>query len=90
MNTTATQISAYISEETKSQMESYVRRKGVTKAFLIENALQHFLQALRELPEDLVIPARLVLSETSLNHLAERLDHDEEPTLALKSLMATH
>ncbi len=90
MNTTATQISAYISEETKSQMESYVRRKGVTKAFLIENALQHFLQALRELPEDLVIPARLVLSETSLNHLVERLDHDEEPTLALKSLMAAH
>ncbi|WP_298610096.1 hypothetical protein [uncultured Thiothrix sp.] len=90
MNTAPTQISAYISEETKSQMESYVRRKGVTKAFLIENALQHFLQALRELPEDLVIPARLVLSETSLNYLAERLDHDEEPTLALKSLMAAH
>lgn len=90
MNTVPTQISAYISEETKRQMESYVRRKGVTKAFLIENALQHFLQALRELPEDLVIPARLVLSETSLNQLAERLDHDEEPTLALKSLMTTH
>lgn len=90
MNTAPTQISAYISEETKSQMESYVRRKGVTKAFLIENALQHFLQALRELPEDLVIPARLVLSETSLTQLAERLDDDEEPTLALKSLMAAH
>ncbi len=90
MSTAATQISAYISEETKVQIESYVKRKGVTKAFLIENALQHFLQALRELPEDVVIPARLVLSEASLLKLAERLASSEEPTPALRALMAGH
>ena len=69
-------------------MESYVKRKGVTKAFLIENALQHFLQALRELPEDLIVPARLVVSEASLERIAERLNQDEEPTPALRALMA--
>lgn len=89
MNTAVTQISAYISEETKGQIESYVKRKGVTKAFLIENALQHFLQALRELPEDLIIPARLVVSEASLERIAERLNQDEEPTSALRALMAS-
>lgn len=88
MTIAVTQISAYISEETKGQIESYVKRKGVTKAFLIETALQHFLQALRELPEDLIIPARLVVSEASLERIAERLNQDEEPTPALRALMA--
>jgi len=36
-----TQISAYISEETKKQVEAYVKSWGVKKAFLIEEALQH-------------------------------------------------
>ena len=57
---TTTQISAYISEETKAEIEAYVKRRGVKKAYLIEAALQHHLQALREIPEDLIIPSRLV------------------------------
>lgn len=85
--TATTQISAYISEETKGQIESYVKRRGVTKAFMIESALQHFLQALREIPEDVVIPARLVITESSMERLAERLTSDEEPTPALRALM---
>lgn len=88
MATATTQISAYISEETKGQIESYVKRRGVTKAFMIESALQHFLQALREIPEDVIIPARLVITETSLLKLVGRLDADEEPTPALRVLMA--
>ena len=47
---TATQVSAYISEETKAEVEAYVKRRGVKKAYLIEEALQHHLQALREIP----------------------------------------
>lgn len=34
--TKSTQVSAYISEETKIQVEAYVRRHGVKKAYLIE------------------------------------------------------
>ncbi len=83
----STQISAFISEETKARVEAYVRRRGVTKAFLIEEALQHHLQALQELPEDIVIPARLVLCEGAMAALAERLaGGGEEPTEALKAL----
>jgi len=82
-----TQISAFISEETKDQVEEYVKRRGVKKAYLIENALQHHLQALREIPEDVLIPSRLVLTKKAMSRLAERLASDEQPTEALKTLL---
>lgn len=83
----ATQISAYISEATKEQVESYVKRRGVKKGFLIEEALQHYLQALREIPEDVIIPTRIVVSENSMEQIADLLESDAEPTTALKELM---
>lgn len=84
--TTTTQISAHISNETKAELEAYVRQKGVKKAFLIEEALRHHLQALREIPEDLMIPGRMVLTPESMERVAEQIERDEEPTEALKSL----
>lgn len=81
-----TQISAYISEETKTEMEAYAKRHGVKKGFLIEEALQHHLQALREIPEDLVIPAQLMLTVQAVEEVAERLAADEPPTEALRAL----
>ena len=83
---TTTQVSAYISEETKSEVEAYVKRRGVKKAHLIEETLQHHLQALREIPEDLIIRSRLVLTEKAMAQIAERINQEEQPTEALKSL----
>ena len=83
---TTTQVSAYISEETKAQIEAYVKRRGVKKAYLIEEALQHHLQALREIPEDLIIPSRLVLTAEAMAQIAERITQEEQPTEALKAL----
>lgn len=83
---TSTQVSAYISEETKAQVEAYVKRHGVKKAHLIEQALQHHLQALREIPEDLTIPSRLVLTSEAMAQVAERIDEEAQPTDALKAL----
>ena len=84
--TTTTQVSAYISEETKAEIEAYVKRRGVKKAYLIEEALQHHLQALREIPEDLVIPARLVLTREAMSQIAEYIEDQGEPSEALKDL----
>lgn len=81
-----TQISAYISQETRSEMEAYVKRHGVKKGYLIEEALQHHLQALREIPEDLVIPSQLVLTAEAVAEIADRLAREEPPTEALKTL----
>ena len=83
---TTTQVSAYISEETKAEVEAYVKRRGVKKAYLIEEALQHHLQALREIPEDLIIPSRLVLTEKAMAQIAKRITQEEQPSEALKAL----
>ena len=85
MNTT-TQVSAYISEETKTAIEAYVKRHGVKKAYLIEEALQHHLQALREIPEDLIISSRLVLTGEAMAKISERVIQEEQPTESLKAL----
>lgn len=82
-----TQISAYISEETKTQVEIYAKRRGLKKAFLIEEALLHHLQALREIPDDVMIPARLVLSEESMKRVAERLQNPKKTTKELTDLL---
>ena len=83
---TTTQVSAYISEETKAEIEAYVKRRGVKKAYLIEEALRYYLQALREIPEDLFIPSRLVLSGESMAEIADRITQEDQPTEALKTL----
>ena len=80
------QISAFISEETRAQVETYVKRRGVKKAYLIEEALQHHLQALRAIPEDVIIPARLVLTKEALSQVADRITGDEPATESLKAL----
>ena len=85
--TATTQVSAYISQETKAEIEAYVRRRGVKKAYLIEEALQHHLQALREIPEDLIIPSRLVLTAEAMADTAQRITQDNQPTEALKALL---
>ena len=83
---TTTQVSAYISAETKAEVEAYVKRRGVKKAYLIEEALRHHLQALREIPEDLIIPSRLVLTEDAMAEITDRIRQEDQPTEALKTL----
>jgi hypothetical protein len=54
---------------------------------LIEQALQYHLQALREIPSEVMIPSRLVLDRASFEQVADRLARDEPPTDALRTLM---
>ena len=67
-------------------MEAYVKSHGAKKAYLIKEALQHHLQALREIPEDLIIPVRLVLSEAAMECIAEQITAEDKPTEDLKAL----
>lgn len=83
----STQISAHISEETRSQIEVFVRRRGITKARLIEDALQHHLAALREIPDEVVIPTRLVLTQESFAEVVGAIESQAEPSEALRQLM---
>lgn len=81
-----TQISAHISEETRKLVEAYVEAYGVKKGFLIESALLHHLHALRELPSDLIVPPRLVLSPESAERVLDLIENPREPTDAMKRL----
>ena len=82
----ATQISAYVSEETKNRLERYARAKGLKKGYLLENALLHHLEALEQLPSDVIIPARLVVSRLSIEKIAKMVEQPEIPTDAMNAL----
>ncbi|HEX8108908.1 MAG TPA: hypothetical protein VF516_14350 [Kofleriaceae bacterium] len=81
-----TQISAQISETTRGLMEKHVRRTGVKKGHLIEQALLHHLQALDELPAEYVVHPRIVVSRKTGEDLLRRAEA-AEPTPALRKLM---
>jgi hypothetical protein len=83
-----TQISAYISEGTKQQVERYAEAHGVKKGHLVEEALLHHLQALRELPADIVIPPRITVTSESFEVVGKLITKPRKPTQALRDLMA--
>jgi hypothetical protein len=84
-----TQISAIVSVTTKDLLERHVRATGIKKGHLVEAALRHHLQALQELPADVVVHPRVVVSRRSGEALAQRLTSRRRPTSALRKLMAS-
>ncbi len=79
------QISAYISDETKNKFEAYSTEHGIKKAFLIETALDLYLNVLEEIPSQFIDRQKIVVSNESYNKI-EHADQTE-PTDALKKLM---
>ena len=84
---TTVQISAHISPTTKQELERYADAHGLKKGFVIEDALLHHFQALRELPEDVVVPVRLVVTPESFAQVVERAQRPRRPTAAMRRLM---
>jgi uncharacterized protein (DUF1778 family) len=82
------QISAVVSEETRLLLDQATEARGLKKGHVIEEALLHYLHALRELPSDVIIPSRLVLTESSARAIADRLANPRAPTPAMLALMA--
>ena len=81
-----TQISALISDSTRELIEAHVRRTGVKKGHLIEQAVLHHLQALDELPSEYIIHPRLVVSRKTGQSML-RQGKSAKPTAALRDLM---
>lgn len=81
-----TQISAQISETTRELLEKHVRRTGIKKGHLVEQALLHHLQALDELPVEYVIHPRVVVSRKTGEEMLRKAE-SAEPTSALRELM---
>jgi predicted short-subunit dehydrogenase-like oxidoreductase (DUF2520 family) len=81
-----TQISAQISETTRELMERHVRRAGVKKGHLIEQALLHHLQALEELPAEYIVHPRIVVSRRTATEM-QRRTASAKPAAALRDLL---
>ena len=81
-----TQISALVSRTTKELLERHVRATGVKKGHLVEQALRHHLQALQELPADIVIHPKLVVTRKSGETILKQIEKGK-PSAALRGLM---
>ena len=83
-----TQISAYISDATSSELDRYVEARGLKKGYVVEQALRHHLRALRDLPADVIVPPQLVVSAETAEHLADRIAKPRKPTAATRALFS--
>jgi hypothetical protein len=81
-----TQISALISQTTRDLLEKHVRATGVKKGYLVEQALLHHMQALEELPAELIIHPRIVVSRKTGEAILEQMK-SAKPSPALRKLM---
>jgi hypothetical protein len=81
-----TQISALVSRATRDLLERHVRATGVKKGHLVEQALRHHLQALQELPADIVVHPTLVVTRKSGAAILKAIAKGK-PTAALRRLM---
>lgn len=83
-----TQISAFISATTKERLERYTEAHGLKKGAVVEAALLHHLQALDELPLDIIIPPRLIVDPETFEQVSGLVADPPPPTEAMKALMA--
>ena len=81
-----TQISAIVSQSTRDLMERHVRATGVKKGHLVEQALRHHLQALHELPADVIIHPKIVVTRRSGAAILKQM-RSGKATKALRDLM---
>jgi uncharacterized protein (DUF1778 family) len=81
------QISATISEATKEKLDRFTESHGLKKNFVVEQALLYFMEARKELPDEALVPARLVLDDRAFDRIAARVEAPPGPTAALRELM---
>jgi uncharacterized protein (DUF1778 family) len=81
------QISATVSVATKERLDRFTESHGLKKNYVVEQALLYFMEARRELPDEALVPARIVLDDKAFDHLVESLERPAAPTEALREQM---
>jgi len=82
------QILAYISNDTKEKMEAYSKAYGIKENYLVENALNYYLQALNDIPEEFIISTKISITKDSYESVIDLLKKPQQPTKELKELMS--
>ncbi len=80
----AVQISAYIEDDIKKKMEAYSAAHGLKKGFLIQNALDYYLNALHEIPSSMMTPSHICVDTETFEMLVSK---DREANHKLKQLL---
>jgi len=81
-----TQISAIVSRTTRELLEQHVRATGTKKGHLVEQALRHHLRALQELPADVIVHPKLVVTRKAGGAILKQMAAGK-PAKALRELM---
>ncbi|MEY4514448.1 MAG: hypothetical protein RLZZ450_6570 [Pseudomonadota bacterium] len=81
------QISATISAATKERLDRFTESHGLKKNFVVEQALLYFMEARTDLPDEALVPTRLVLDDKAFDRVAALLDSPPAPTKLLRELM---
>ena len=84
---TQSQISATVSSATKEELDRFTESHGLKKNYVVEQALLFFMKARRELPDEALIPARIVLDDEAFDRFAAMVEEAPAPTQALRELM---
>lgn len=84
---TLSQISATVSSATKQELDRFTESHGLKKNYVVEQALLFFMTARRELPDEALIPARIVLEDASFDRIAATVERAPAPARALRELM---
>ena len=87
MSSDLSQISATISAATKEKLDRFTESHGLKKNYVVEQALLFFMEARRELPDEALVPARLVLEDEGFARVVAMLADPDAPTQALRDLM---
>lgn len=84
---TLTQISAVVAESTREALDRYADAHGLKKGHVIEMALLTYLQALREVPPDVLVPPYVEVDAASAERILDRVERPRRPTAAMRQLM---
>lgn len=81
-----TQISAVVSDSTREALDRYADAHGLKKGHVIEMALLTYLQALRELPPDVIVPPYVEVDPATGERILDRIENPRPPTEAMRKL----
>lgn len=80
-------ISASISDELHSEVDAYLEENSVSVDDLLDVALQHYFESLKEIPDEACIPSKLLITRSSMHKISKLLEGKQEPTTSIKKLM---
>lgn len=81
-----TQISAAISTSTKEKLDRFTRQHGLKKNHVLEQALLFYIATREQLPEEALVPTRVVVTEDPFARIAARLSTKSAPSDELQKL----